>query len=327
MLDAAASVPGVAQASLSAVAPMAGGSWQFRIELPDGPDLPERDRGVYANLVSENWFRTYGISLLVGRDFTVADTTSTPPVVIVNEAFARRFAPGRNAIGARVREPAGPGRPAIDRVIVGLVEDAVYRNVRVPAPPTMYLPFRQQPEPSSRMSLSLRAASGSPALLIRPLAAALGGVSPDLTVTFRPLADQVKASLIQERMLAGLSGFFGGLALLLAGLGLYGVTAYGVTRRRAEVGIRLALGASPRGVVALVLRRVAWLVGLGVMAGTAASLWASRFVSALLYGLEPHDPATIAAAIGILAAVGTLAGWLPARRAAQLDPMRVLRES
>jgi predicted permease len=326
MLEAAASVPGVAQASLSAVTPVTG-SWQFRIELPDGPDLPEHDRGVFVNLVTENWFRTYGISLLVGRDFTHADTTSAPPVVIVNEAFARRFAPGRNAIGARVREPGGPGRPAIDRVIIGLVEDAVYRNVRVPAPPTIYLPFWQQPEPSSRMSLSLRAAGGSPALLIRPLAAALGGVSTDLAITFRPLADQVNASLIQERLLAGLAGFFGGLALLLAGLGLYGVTAYGVTRRRAEMGIRLALGASPRGVTALVLRRVAWLVGLGVVAGTAASLWASRFVSILLYGLEPYDPATIAGAIGILAGVGMLSGWLPARRASRIDPMRVLRES
>ena len=170
MLDAAASVPGVTHIGLSAVTPVTG-SWQSRIELPDGPDLPEHDRGVFVNLVSENWFRTYGIALLVGRDFTHADTTSAPPVVIVNEAFARRFVRGRNAIGARVREPGGPGRPAIDRVIVGLVEDAVYRSVRVPAPPTMYLPFRQQPEPSSRISLSVRAAGGSPALLIRPLAA------------------------------------------------------------------------------------------------------------------------------------------------------------
>ena len=326
-LEAASNVPGVASAALSAVTPVSGSTWNNRIELPDGPELPESERLTYINLVSGRWFSTYGTPMLAGRDFTAADGPSAPPVAIVNETFARKFARGKNPLGLRIRQPGGPTRPAVERVVVGFVKDAVYRSLREPVPPTMYLPYAQTPEPPSSLSVSVRAAGGSPALLARPLAAALTGVNGDIAITFRPLADQVHASLVQERIVAGLSGFFGGLALLLAGLGLYGVTAYGVTRRKEEIGIRLALGASPGGVVSLVLRRVAWLVGLGALAGAAVSVWAARFVSTLLYGLEPRDPATIAGAVLILAAVGGLAGWLPARRASRIDPRRVLRDS
>jgi putative ABC transport system permease protein len=172
----------------------------------------------------------------------------------------------------------------------------------------------------------VRAAGGPPALLTRPLAAALTGVNRDLAITFRPLADQVNAALTQERIVAMLSGFFGALALLLAALGLYGVTSYAVSRRRTEIGIRMALGAAPGGVIRLVLRRVAILVSLGVLVGSAASLWAARFVETLLYGLQPRDPLTFVAAAVVLAAIGAVAGWLPARRAARIDPARVLRD-
>src|SRR6185295_17874655 len=142
------------------------------------------------------------------------------------------------------------------------------------------------------MSISVRAQSGPPALLARGVAAAIGDVNHDLALTFRPLADQVNASLTQERLVALLSGFFGALALLLAGLGLYGVTSYAVTRRRAEIGIRMALGAAPSGIVRLVLARVTLLVAFGVAVGAPVSVWAARFVASLLYGLEPRDPVT-----------------------------------
>ena len=136
----------------------------------------------------------------------------------------------------------------------------------------------------------------------------------------------MNAALTQERIVAMLSGFFGGLALLLAALGLYGVTSYAVSRRRTEIGIRMALGAAPGGVVRLVLRRVAILVGLGIVAGCAVSLWAARFVATLLYGLQPRDPSTLVAAAVVLGTIGALAGWLPARRASRIDPARVLRD-
>ena len=175
------------------------------------------------------------------------------------------------------------------------------------------------------MALGIKAANGAPMTLVRSLADALGRVDPHAALTFRPLADQVAGTLTQERLVARLSLFFGGLALLLAALGLYGVTSYAVSTRRTEIGIRMALGANPAGVVRLVLSRVASLVFIGVAAGAALSLWASRFVATLLYGLEPRDPATFIGA-AFCSAVGLLAGWLPARRAARIDPTVVLRQ-
>jgi ABC-type antimicrobial peptide transport system permease subunit len=171
----------------------------------------------------------------------------------------------------------------------------------------------------------VRADRGSPLLLSRSIAAAIGDVSPDLAVSFRPLADQIEASMTQERGMAMLAGFFGVLALLLAGLGLFGVMLHAVMRRRREIGIRIALGAAPTRVVRLVLARVTLLIGVGIAIGTGLSVWASRFVASLLYGLEPRDPATLIAAIAVLACVGLLAGWLPARRAVRIDPATILR--
>jgi ABC-type antimicrobial peptide transport system permease subunit len=156
--------------------------------------------------------------------------------------------------------------------------------------------------------------------------AAIRDVNPNLVVTSRSLTDQVNATLTQERVVAMLSGFFGALALLLAGLGLYGVTSYAVSRRRTEIGIRMALGAAPASVVRLVLSRVTGLVAMGVVVGSGISLWASKFVAALLYGLEPGDPVTLIGAVLVLGAVGAAAGWLPAFRASRIDPAEVLRD-
>jgi ABC-type antimicrobial peptide transport system permease subunit len=202
----------------------------------------------------------------------------------------------------------------------------VYRSVREPAGPIVYRPIAQADEFPPFLSVSLRPAGGSPALLTKSLTTAIGQVDRDLSLTFRPLAEQVNSSLAQERVVAMLSGFFGGLALLLAGIGLYGVTSYAVSRRRTEIGIRMALGADAGGVVRLVLRRVALLVGAGVIIGAAISLWAARFVGTLLYGLEPRDPVTMIGATVVLASIGALAGWIPARRAAQIDPAEALRQ-
>ena len=213
--------------------------------------------------------------------------------------------------------------------IVGMVGDAMYRRLRDPMPPIVYS-SATQPDPSvpsTEFNLNVRLASGSSAPLTRSIAAAIAGVNKDLALTFQPLSDQIGASLAQERIVAMLSGFFGGLALLLAGLGLYGVTSYAVSRRRTEIGIRMALGAAPAGVVRLVLSRVSLLVGLGVLVGACISLWASQFVSTLLYGLEPRDPATLVGSSTMLALVGALAGWLPAHRASRIDPAEVLRDS
>ena len=148
-----------------------------------------------------------------------------------------------------------------------------------------------------------------------------------MAVSSHSLSAQVDAALVQERLLATVSVFFGGLALLLAGLGLYGVTSYAVTSRRTEIGIRMALGANQSGVVRLVLRRVVWLVLAGIGVGTGLSLWATKFVATLLYGLQPRDASTLLLAAGLLGLIGLVAGWVPARRAARTDPTIVLRES
>ena len=216
--------------------------------------------------------------------------------------------------------------PTPDREIVGYVADAAYRSLREPVPATMYLPFAQTPTAPSGVSISVRAATGSPALLTRGLASALTGVHSGVAITFRPIADQIDAALTQERLVAMLSGFFGVLALLLAALGLYGVTSYAVSRRRSEIGLRMALGAAPFGVVRMVLGRVALLVGVGVLAGIGTSLWAATFVTPLLYGLQPRDPVTLTVAALVLSTIGALAGWIPAMRASRIDPARVLRD-
>jgi predicted permease len=324
--QAAGSVPGVASAALSAVTPVSGGTWNNVVEIPGAPARSERERLTNINLLSPAWFTTMGTPLIAGRDFTDRDVTGSAAVAIVNQAFARKFFDGGNPLGRRVVQPGSPTRPAIDREIVGYVQDAVYRALREPIPPTMYLPLPQQPDPPSSIAINVRAAGGSPALLTKSVAAALTGVNKDVAITFRMLSEQVNASLIQERIVAMLSGFFGGLALLMAGLGLYGVTSYAVSRRRTEIGIRMALGAAPGSVVRMVLGHVAVLVGVGVALGAGTSLWASRFVTTLLYGLQPRDPSTLVLAGLVLSLVGALAGWIPARRAARIDPARVLRE-
>jgi putative ABC transport system permease protein len=328
--QAVRSVPGVAAASLSVITPVTGQGWNGSVDVSDVAPLPGRQSMTFKNAVTPDWFETLGTPLTAGRYFNDGDRRRAPLVAIVNQAFVRRFMNGASPIGhiVRDRSVAGLKNNDVPKEIVGVVADAVYRNLREPIPPTLYVPLAQLNESFAvpSISLSVRSGTGSPALLSRSVAAAIAGVNSDLAVTFRPLANLVNASLTQERVIATLSGFFGGLALLLAGLGLYGVTSYAVSRRRSEIGIRLALGAAPGGVVRLVLARVALLVGAGVIAGVLVSLWTARFVEALLFGLTPRDPMTLVAAALILAVVGALAGWIPARRASRIDPAQVLRD-
>jgi predicted lysophospholipase L1 biosynthesis ABC-type transport system permease subunit len=214
--------------------------------------------------------------------------------------------------------------------IVGVIGDAVYSSLRRSAPPTFYLPLAQFDYLSDLgirpINLSVRSRGGSPAALTREAIAAAVAVDPRLALTPRPLADQIDAALSQERLVAWLSGLFGALALLLAGLGLYGVTAYGVAARRTEIGIRLTLGAPAPRLVALVVAHASRFVAAGAVAGALLSLWLGKFVAPLVYGLEPRDPATLAAAIVVLLITGAVSAWIPVRRALRLDPAAVLRE-
>jgi predicted permease len=323
-------VPGVQAAAVSIVSPVGGMTWNTRIQVAGGVELPEEERVATFNAITTGWLTTYGTRVRAGRDISDRDTAASPAVALVNEAFAHKFLNGANPVGRTLQQVMFVNVPP--REIVGLVSDAVYRNIREPVPPTIYVPlgqFEHRPQVSmpAQVAVAVRAAAGSPTWLARGVAAAILQVNPDLSLAFRTLSDQVSTSLAQERLVALLATFFGALALLLAALGLYGVTSYAVTRRRAEIGIRMALGAAPRGVVRLVLQRVAWLVAIGVLAGAGISAWASQFVASLLYGLQPRDPFTLVGAAAILAIVGALAGWIPAHRASRIDPVEVLRDS
>jgi predicted permease len=339
--EAVAAVPGVAQAAASLITPIGGGGAIDDVEVTGASPMAggESPYGLprfwnvnssMVNFVTADWFATYGMTVRRGRSFGDEDTANAQPVAIVNEAFARKFLRGHEPLGALVTHRLGFGiMSGVTRTVVGVVNDAMYDSLRGGVRPVLFVPLAQFNLPSGRttMPISVRSASESPGALSATVAKALVALDPNLAFSFRPLQDRVDATFVQERLLALVSGFFGGLALLLAAIGLYGVTAYGVSRQRGEIGVRLALGAQPSGVVRHVLGRVLILVAAGVIVGGIASLWLSRFVATLLFGLEPRDVTTLASAAAILTAIGAFAGWLPAYRASRIDPAEVLREN
>jgi putative ABC transport system permease protein len=328
--DAVRALPDVADASVSLATPPAEMISILPVNtISGGTPLQGMERMTAVNFVTSGWFSTFGIRVRAGRDIADRDRAGTPRVAVANLAFARKYLHGESPLGHRIASTVGQPPLTLSIDVVGVVEDAVFGSLRAPQHPMLYLPLAQSdwlPPPPARADLSVRSSGAPPLQLARGVAAAVRGVNPDIVVTFQSLTDQVNATLTQERLVAMLSGFFGALALLLAGLGLYGATAYAVARRRAEIGIRMALGATHTGVVRLILSRVTKLVGAGVVVGACISLWASRFVASLLYGLEPRDPVTLAGAVVVLTAVGAVAGWLPAYRASRIDPAEVLRD-
>jgi len=324
--DAAEELPGVSSVAFSYTTPVGRAGWNTRIVVPPDSPLTGRARGSWINAVSPGWFKTYGIGLASGRDFDSRDRMGAPLVAVVNRAFARRFLTDGDPIGQRFSDE-GPSGKGDTFEVIGLVEDTVYRSLRADMEPTMFLPTAQWKNPGPSVPLGIRSSGVSPLALTSTVSDALRRADSQASLTFFTLSSQVDASLIQERLLARLSTFFGGLALLLASLGLYGVTSYSVHRRRGEIGIRMALGADAADVVRMVLRRVGVLVALGVAIGTGASVWASRFVTSFLYGFEASDPATFAGAVLVLSLVAAIAGWLPARRASRIDPASELRLS
>jgi predicted permease len=325
--DAARAVPGVAEAALSFITPFTGG-FTPPLKISGVPDFEGRLSG---NLISGGWFTTFGTPVIAGRDLTDQDVKGAPRVAVINQAFARKFFPGVSPLGHTISLFPGGARAMPPMEIVGVVGDAVYSSLRAQVPPTWYAPLSQFDVPeftqvTFQFQLAVRSQTNSP-VVSNDLAAAIGRVNPTLALTFRPLSDYVETARNQERLVALLAGAFGILGLLLAGLGLYGITAYAVTVRRSEIGIRMALGAVAGRMVRLVLARVAILVAGGAVAGIAVSLWLSRFVASLLYGVQPHDTATLLGAFIVLASVGLVAGALPASKAARTNPATVLRES
>ena len=325
---AAAAVPGVKSASLSRVSVLTGGGWgSNRVTIDDRP-MPVEDLSanrLWRNATSPGWFNTMGTPLVSGRDFTDADGLGTPLVAIVNQAFVRRYQLGRQPIGRTVRIGVPNGERRYE--VVGLVGDSAYTSPRDGMLATMYVPLAQVQPIGETVILTIDAGRSQRAAVERDVSAALARTEPAMAFVFRTFDQFIDATVTQERLIAMLSSFFGGLALLLAGIGLYGIVAHAVRARQAEIGLRLALGAQPGGIVRLVFHRVSILVVAGLAVGLSGSLWAAQFLGPLLFQVEARDPATFAAAAGVLVATGLLAAWLPARRAARLDPTTVLREA
>ena len=325
--DAVAGVPGVDAAAATFVTPVGGSTWQLRLTVP-GFNAPESDRGSLFNAISPDYFRALRTPILTGRDFTAADAANRPIVAIVNEAFAKKFYAGQNPIGKTfVWERFGTGADRHDRQfeVIGLVANTKYRTLREEPQATFYAPIAQMQSLDSSVRLAIKTA-GDPWSSRQAILHAIGNVHKDIAVDFRTLDEDLGAAMMQERLIASLSAFFGGLALLLAALGLYGVMSYSVTRRRNEIGIRMALGAEPDTVVALVLRHVALITVAGLIAGAIVAVSTGRFINALLFNLATYDRTMIAITAITLAVAAAIAGYLPARRAARIDPMAALRE-
>jgi predicted permease len=321
--EALSAIPGVDAAALSLITPVSGSTWNLEINVP-GYAANER-RGVLFNGVSPGYFRVMGTPLLAGRDVAEGDRAGAPEVMIVNEAFAKKYFDQDNPIG-KTFTLVGDGRERKDRVveIIGVAANAKYQRLREAAQPIMYGAFAQQRTLFSGQRLAVRT-SGAPMDSRNAIVTAIAGVHKDIAVDLKPLDEDLGANVLQERLVASLSGFFGGLALLLAALGLYGVMSYTVTRRRNEIGIRMALGADPRAVVALVLKNMALITLAGLIVGAAAAVGTGRFINTLLYNLAATDRTMIAITAMTLAGAATVAGYLPARRAAKIDPMEALR--
>ena len=317
-------IPGVDDAAQAAIVPVSGSGWNNTIVV-EGKAYSDAKLAVNFNAVSPGYFRTMGTPILAGRDFAASDAGTSSKVAIVTARFAAKFFDGANPVGRtfQVEEGAGVERPMIR--IVGLVKDAKYTDLREEFTPIVFLAAAQEKEPDPFLQIVVRSRA--------PLTTVTGGVSavvaaaaPATIVEFQTLTTLVRDSLMRERLMATLSGFFGLLAGVLATIGLYGVMAYMVERRRNEIGIRIALGADRRAVIRMVMREAATLVAAGLIVGGLAAVGASQWAKTLLFGLKPGDPTSIALAAAALLVVAGVASYVPAWRASRLEPTEALRE-
>jgi putative ABC transport system permease protein len=317
-------LPGVISVSRSTVTPISGDSWNQWIRTDWSKALTGHNALAWFNCVSPAFFQTLRMALLAGRNFNNSDTETAPAVAIINQTLARRFFPKLNPIGRTFRIDDVAGRPGPPIEVVGIVKDAKYQSVREGTLPTAFFPVVQVRGDADTVTFELRTAI-PPSALTAPVRAAVAGVNKEIPLEFHTLSEQVNDSMVQERLLALLSGFFGALALLLAMIGIYGTLSYLVTERQNEFGVRMALGAQPGSILRLVMRDVIAVLAAGVVVGAGISLASTRLLQQMLFGLSPRDAATIAAAAAVLSAVALLAGYLPARRATKVDPMVALR--
>jgi predicted permease len=319
LADAVRALPGVVSVGTTTNVPLLGASWSHVVRV----DAVSRDARF--TWVSSGYFETMGIPVVQGRTFTRNDTQGSPRVAVVNQAFVRRFTAGRNSLGRLLTTSLEPGFPSATYEIVGVIPDTRYNSYRSETQPMVFAPDAQYPGLGPWTVMMVR--SGLDA---RALASAIKErvmrSHPSLIFETIALRAAIRDGLVRERLLAILSGVFGALAALLAMVGLYGMMSYATAQRRQEIGVRVALGASRASVVAMVMRDAGRLVVIGVAVGAGLSVLATRGTAALLFGITPNDPVTITGGVCLLGVIAAAAAFVPARRAASLDPLAALRQ-
>jgi putative ABC transport system permease protein len=315
-----AAIPGVQGVAQTFLVPATGSGWNNRVVL----DGKVQQGNVNMNTVGAGYFAVMGTRLIAGRVFDDhLDTPQSEPVAIVTQTFVRRFLGSGAAIGKTFQiQSSAPNAPAYR--IVGVIADMKYSQLRDPYTPIALFPIAQRPEKNPTARFLVRTALPE-AQFTSAATAAIAGVNPAMLVRYDTLPAQVAETLVSERLMATLSGCFGLLAIVIAMVGLYGVMSYMVAQRRVEIGVRMALGADRGTVMRLIVREAAVLLAAGLILGLGLAIPAARAAAALLYGLQPSDPSTIALAMGSLAAVSLFATWLPARRASSVEPTTALR--
>jgi ABC-type antimicrobial peptide transport system permease subunit len=266
-----------------------------------------------------------GIPLLQGRDFTLRDTAGSTRVAVVNQAFVRQFLGSASPLGRTLRTLAEPRYPETVYEIVGVIADTRYNSYRSGMQPMAFAPDSQFPDKGPWAAVMIHG-SGDAAVTGVTVRRVLSERYPQMAMEFVPFQARIRSGLIRERLLAVLAGFFGVLAALLVMVGLYGMISFGVAERRHEIGIRIALGAERRAVVSLIMRQAAVVLTIGIVAGSAIALAAAPAAASVLFELEPSDPAILASACLALLVVAALASYIPARRAARLNPVIALRQ-
>ncbi len=312
--------PGVTAVTASAVPLLAGNNWGNNVSVQGFDAGPDTDAESRVNVIGAGYFRTMGIPLIAGREFTASDARSSTQVVIVNEAFARKFNLGRDAVGKRMAR----GRTTtLNLEIVGVVQDAKYSQVKADVPPQFFRPYRQ--DSYGRLTFYVRTSTDPRAFLanIPKVLARLDSTLP--YDNLRTMTEQVSENVFLDRFISLLSASFAILATLLAAIGLYGVLAFTVTQRTREIGLRMALGAAPARVRAMILRQVAWMTLAGGAIGLSAAVYAGQAAQSLLFQLKGYDPVVLAGSAAVLTLVALGAGFLPAHRASRVDPMLALR--
>ena len=317
VLDKIRAVPGVRAAGSIRDLPTRGNGELRRPAIPGRPIDPDRAPAAQMHQVSTDYFKAMGIPLKAGRSFELTDRPGAPPVLVANEELARRFWPGENAVGKAVVFGSREVR------IVGVVGDVRQAGLAEPVDPVLYIHALQQPR--SRMSIVIRT-TGDPLAYAAPVRKAIWSLDPEQTITEITTLEAVLGHAVaRPRVLAWLLALFGAIGLSLGVLGIYGVLAYSVTQRRQEIGVRVAMGATPRAVLRLVIGKGMLLAGAGVTAGVAGAWLLTRSMQAVLYDIRPSDPVTFVEVVLVLLGASLVASWLPARRALRIDPVNTLR--